>query len=366
MRTRSSVLIVGVALVAGLLSACEPPPPRVQWVVDTTAEGADDDPGDGECRSSAALGGCTLRAAIEEGNTSATGADVVVPNEGQFFFGSAVVTGDIALDLPAAASIEGTITVAAGGLLQIEASDNWRGLSSYIEVQPGGTLTIRGANTAVNSDDTSGLRVKNLGTSVISGTWVRELYVGSGATTVVGTSVVGGLSAAFGAPAYSHGTLIVAGSSILGDMDATSSVPALQTNAGGLTTLQGTVVAGPETYVFGEPFLPGHASGCSGEPPESWGYVHLEIPCGGAPGVGDGSGPAGTYVEPLIGGTAHDPILYGYRHGLASDSPLIDAIPPGAPGCEAGTVDFYGNPRGVDGDGDGVGGCDIGAVEHQP
>lgn len=366
MRTlRRSVLIIGVALVAGALSACEPPPPRVQWVVDSTGTGPDDNPGNGVCLSSFAPAGCTLRAALEEGNTSATGADVLVPDQGQYFLGSVVVTGDVTVELGPAALVEGSVSVAAGGVLRIEAGGNWGGLPASIQVQPGGMLVISGANTA-DADDSAGLRVTNLGTSVISGTWVSELYVGSEATTVLTTSVVGGLSAAHGAQAYSNGTLIAAGSSILGNMDATSSLPALQTNPAGLTMMQGTVVAGPETYLWGEQLFPGHASGCSGEPPESLGYVHVEIPCGGAPGVGDASGPAGTYVERHIGGTAMNPLIYGYRHGVASDSPLIDAIPLGEAGCEPGAVDFYGNPRGVDGDGDGVGGCDIGAVEHQP
>jgi hypothetical protein len=53
-------------------------------------------------------------------------------------------------------------------------------------------------------------------------------------------------------------------------------------------------------------------------------------------------------------------------HGLEAGSPLVDAIPLGHASCPEGAVDVYGQPRAVDGDGDGGGGCDIGAVEVQP
>jgi hypothetical protein len=49
-----------------------------------------------------------------------------------------------------------------------------------------------------------------------------------------------------------------------------------------------------------------------------------------------------------------------------ASSPLVDAIPLGGAGCSEDAVDLYGNPRGVDGNGDGIPGCDIGAVELQP
>ena len=46
-------------------------------------------------------------------------------------------------------------------------------------------------------------------------------------------------------------------------------------------------------------------------------------------------------------------------------SPLVDVVPVGTNGCTTAAVDVYGNPRRVDGNGDGVGGCDAGAVERQ-
>lgn len=88
---------------------------------------------------------------------------------------------------------------------------------------------------------------------------------------------------------------------------------------------------------------------CSGTPAfESHGYVHTSSPCTTISGPGDSTGELES-VLPVAG------------------SPLLDAIPVGEPGCtDPAAVDFYGNPRGVDGDGDGIAGCDIGAVELQP
>ena len=65
-------------------------------------------------------------------------------------------------------------------------------------------------------------------------------------------------------------------------------------------------------------------------------------------------------------GNAEHPYSETSRLHLSMSSPLIDAIPIGVPACPVGSTDVYGMPRGVDGNGDGVPGCDIGAIEHQP
>ena len=46
--------------------------------------------------------------------------------------------------------------------------------------------------------------------------------------------------------------------------------------------------------------------------------------------------------------------------------PGVDAIPLGQLGCATNATDVLGQPRGIDGNGDGVPGCDIGALERQP
>jgi hypothetical protein len=93
---------------------------------------------------------------------------------------------------------------------------------------------------------------------------------------------------------------------------------------------------------------------CSGTPPVSLGYVHLDVACGGTATPTDTSGPAG--VDPFKGTSDwFDPA-----------SPLIDAIPAGSDACRLPLVDRDGSVRGTDGDGDGIGACDVGAFEFQP
>jgi len=65
-------------------------------------------------------------------------------------------------------------------------------------------------------------------------------------------------------------------------------------------------------------------------------------------------------------GNAEHPYSETSRLHLSMSSPLIDAIPIGDPACPVGSTDLHGMPRGVDGNGDGVPSCDIGAIEHQP
>lgn len=53
-----------------------------------------------------------------------------------------------------------------------------------------------------------------------------------------------------------------------------------------------------------------------------------------------------------------------FRNPPVATSPLVDAIPLGTAGCSTSMLDMYGNPRGGDGNGDGIPGCDIGAIER--
>jgi hypothetical protein len=47
-------------------------------------------------------------------------------------------------------------------------------------------------------------------------------------------------------------------------------------------------------------------------------------------------------------------------------SAIVDTIPVGTLFCTPTATDIYGAPWGVDGNGDGADGCDVGAAEHQP
>jgi hypothetical protein len=89
------------------------------------------------------------------------------------------------------------------------------------------------------------------------------------------------------------------------------------------------------------------SGGCTGERPISHGYVHttsLVAPCTLVGSGTDSAGPTGS----------------------GASSVLVDAVPLGSPWCEPGAADPFGNPRGNDGNGDGVAGCDIGGFEYTP
>ena len=90
------VAALTAAIALSAVTACEPPPPRLDLTVTSDAPGADDDPGDGLCASAAAAGACTLPAAIDEANTAPSGADVTLP-PGDYLWNDLTVTGDVHL-----------------------------------------------------------------------------------------------------------------------------------------------------------------------------------------------------------------------------------------------------------------------------
>jgi hypothetical protein len=59
--------VASLAALAVLWStACEPEPPPLSMMVNTTTDGADVNPGDGICEMTAGGGDCSVRAAFEE------------------------------------------------------------------------------------------------------------------------------------------------------------------------------------------------------------------------------------------------------------------------------------------------------------
>ncbi len=206
MRVRTWVRsgIVGAcALLA--VAACTPPPASEAYVVDTTADTVDANPGDGFCAD--AGGNCSLRAAVMEGNSNPNATEVRVTGGITYpltLVGSgedAAATGDIDL-------LERTYvrTVGGSGLAIIEAAPSDRhfdaraGNFHYLE-----GLELRGGDSAagasvrivtglVGIEDTE--LIENSGTdSVIEqlgGTlWIEDSTLAENTTSTVITNTSG-------------------------------------------------------------------------------------------------------------------------------------------------------------------------------
>jgi hypothetical protein len=341
------------AVVAGLaavgLAACEPPPPRLQLTVDSALDSTDDDPGDGVCSSAAAGGACTLRAAIDEGNAAPDGADIAVPT-GHYGNINVLITGDVAIEPLTSADVritDSTITVAAGASLAVSAVNT----STSISSNPNGVVAL--------------LQLDVAGTAVIARSFLGSLDIAAGGGALLVDSVVDSIVDPAGI--VNHGTLLALRSSLLHTAANGPAGTALTTGPGGSSHLTASVLAVAHTLVapFNLPF-PGGGGTCAGTAPTSGSFLFVEDPCGAMDGPGDGSGDALTTATVTFTFTGVGPAQAGSSYSLMPTSPLVDAIPIGDGACPPGAVDVYGQPRGVDGDGDGIGGCDIGAVELQP
>ena len=312
-RRRTLTIGMFAVLATAGLAACEPSP-REQLTVTSTADGHDDAPGDGTCASADAGGACTLRAAIEEAN--ALGPTDIT-------FSAATPSSARSIDEPLI--ITGDVTVRGNGFTST-------GLTDYrVEVASGARArlsdlqagtNIRFSITVAGSLDLERVAVAEIGRvlSVLPG----------GRAVLVDTDLFGGVLVE-GTLAAVRSTLLVSASSMI------------QVAPGGQAHLRGSVL----DYFW---YLP-NGTVCTGETPVSHGRNASSNPAC-APGDAD-------VVIPATG-------LNPYGAVPAARSPLVDAIPVGDPGCTDGATDLYGNPRGVDGNGDGIPGCDIGAVERQP
>ena len=357
MRGRTRIGGFAVAgLVAVGVAGCEPPPPRLQLTVDSPAAGVDDEPGDGVCSSAAAAGACTLRAAIDEGNAAPDGADLTVP-AGHYRHADATITGDLAVNPGSPANVaitDTTITVAAGARMAVSGINT----STSIQAEPPSLPDHPATSVAL-------LRLEVAGSAGVVGSVVGGLDLAAGGGAVVVDSIVESVGMT------NDGRLLAMRSSLLGSSANGPAATVLTTGAAGVSHLASSVVAVPHATVLISPStsgfsFPGGQGTCAGSAPTSASYLFVEVPCGPMEGTGDGRGDAGATTTVTLVYTGAGYRQVGDVHDLQPTSPLVDAIPVGAEGCGADAVDVYGHPRGVDGNGDGVGGCDIGAVERQP
>ena len=148
---RAASLLAAAGLAAGTLTACEPA--AATFTVTTTADLTDANIGDGVCAPSA--GECSLRAAVQEGNTNADPGpiEVVLP-AGQFSVGGtagedAGALGD--LDLTRRFRVVGAGSGLTGSRLTAVALDR------IIDVHPGGGFEARDLSMREGVADHGGL-----------------------------------------------------------------------------------------------------------------------------------------------------------------------------------------------------------------
>lgn len=336
------VLAASVATLIAItgLAGCEPRV-RLGLTVTATGVGADADPGDGVCASTLAGGACTLQAAIEEGNLAPDGADVTLP--AGLYRATATVTGDVRINpgAPVPAAI----------------------LGSTLTVADGGGLEMTGINTSTTQGDLSQLAlvVQAGGEARIARSILNTVSVEAGGRAALSATIVLDLNA----PGLSNagGVVAVASSIQTNTLDGATVAP-VATSPGGRSHLQASLVARPEARLLGSLFSAGGGGGCSGPAPTSGGYVLTEVSCGSIAQPGDVIADSLSFFDADL--DLFDSSVRGITFGLDAASPAVDAIPLGDPACDTAAVDVYGTARGIDGNGDGVGGCDIGAVERQP
>lgn len=341
------------ALIAGAIAlstttACEPPPPRLQLVVQYEGLGRDDNPGDGICRTSETFNGCTLPAAMDEANASPTGADI------RIFF--ELDPEDPFRPEPLFSGLDLTVT---GDVRVIP--DSFLNLGyAHIDVAPTGTLYMSKIRLDPYDGHSVSFRVEgtlHLDRSVVeqsfllTGVTGPALDVTASGTALLTDSIIASDNAA--GAITNDGTLAAVRSSIIPlEVCPPTGPPCFGTTVAVNTLANGeTHLAGSAVHIGG--YEPISLAGCAGRPPISHGYVHQEVPCGGSPASGDSAGPAGASYQAGNGNLT-----------LASDSPLVDAIPLTDPLCADATVDVHGVTRGLDGNGDGIRGCEIGALER--
>lgn len=321
------VLVVAVA-VAGL-GACKPPVPRVKLTVNDAGFGVDDNPGDGICRAPWANYRCTFPAAIQEANALGA-ADIVVP-AGTVYGPTSealaiTITGDVSITgagIPTSPTT-GTnlapydLTVAAGAKLRLSDLLTYQ-FFTPVSLVVEGRLDIERA--FIGAGRTS-LDIRPGGSVIVSDSVVKLF------SSTPTPSVPLGIS----------GTLVLTRSELR--------VANLQIAEGGAMVTSGSIL---------------DVDGCVAPPPVSAGdnrVKHQSCASQATDTVGVPGTDLDTWTQP---GNSFVQV----KQPKVTSS-LIDAIPIGTHGCSTDLVDIFGNPRGVDGDGDGIGGCDVGAFERQP
>lgn len=348
MRIATNVVRVAVAAIAVIgVTACEPQPQpaRIVLTVDSTANGPDANLFDGVCAT--ADGSCTLQAAFHQAQVFARGVDLVVP-DGTYSPTAAIpVTGDVRLnwDAPRAVAIHATFDVRAGGTLWLDGVSSQalnRGPVEQPQLAVAGTARIRRSTL-------THLTIAPDGAALAEDSMLTSTLDASGAQT----------------SAVENQGSFVAVRSTLFTLNAPGAPPdrAVLVNDGGEVALLGSAIA-TAGFRIDSASLVGGTGTCEGTDIRSLGGTHVEVPCSMEADPGDTTGTIGLAVT-IHPEWVSDTVIA--RSQISQNAPgLIDRIAVGSPGCDGPASDIFGRARGGDGDGDGIAGCDIGALEIVP
>lgn len=319
-----------LALVA-LTTACdiEPPPPPPQFVVNDTQDLPDFDPGDGVCEVTPGQGDCTLRAGVDEGNALGS-ADLTLDP------GTYTIYDQIFSNPPPdhAFEITGTIRITGSGPDTVISWDPDM-LPSHIWITTG-ALTIENVYL-------EGIRVTVAGDFGLLRSKMQADPLMESAIDVEPTGRAVVQDSFVFSPTGSirnAGVLLADRSTIGGQPDPTVWAPLTGpwTLEGGTTYLHSTWIAS--------------GAGCVGEV--------ISLGYNAAPNESCG-------LTEATDQTDASPMPFSWDQWMSPpDGTLVDAVPLGEGGCDAGTLDVNGIARPLDGDHDGTAACDIGAVEYVP
>jgi CSLREA domain-containing protein len=370
--------------------------PPVVFNVDTPDDGVDANPGDLTCATAA--GGCTLRAAIQETNALPGGDRVILPsgtyrltisgaNEDAASTGDLDITQDLAIE---GAGAESTIIDGNASDRVFEIASGAEATISGVTIRNGrvqagsgggivnlGTLALA-QSRLVNSSASGGGGVANTGALTLT-----DVTVGSNQVTGTG----GGIEN-YGSLTLANVTLSSNSSGGTGGLQAGGGIFNVGTATLTNVTISGNTAAGSGGAIanFGDMTLTSVTAGDNTAPSGAAidaidGTIRLKDTIvannhGGENCRGtiislghnlDSSAKCSFAVagdlsnlDPLLG-PLQDNGGFTFTRALLPDSPAIDR---GSTDCPPPATDQRGASRPVDGNGDGMAFCDIGAFEH--